>query len=204
MTPSSHENKTNYYSNSVGWRLYGGYSDKNDSSSSNNNSNTRSSGTSSSYPPSSLALSVSKQAGSRVSTPTSTSSRNRKQQQQEQVRDGRTKQKIWTPTKGFPLGPSGPRPEAGPGWTCCQCGEVTSLRWLDCDNRKCRHCRCRTSGASGYDGTASGEDGEHGHGCVINKGDGLLKRMMTRSKRMGIGIGELYRRRNWKEVKSDM
>lgn len=29
----------------------------------------------------------------------------------------------------------------GPGWTYCQRGGVTSLRWLDCDNRQCRHYR---------------------------------------------------------------
>lgn len=41
---------------------------------------------------------------------------------------------------GGPTG--GTQGQKGPGWTCCRCGGVTSLRWLDCDNRQCRHYRC--------------------------------------------------------------
>lgn len=37
---------------------------------------------------------------------------------------------------------AGAQGQKGPGWTCCRCGGVTSLRWLDCDNRQCRHYRC--------------------------------------------------------------
>lgn len=62
----------------------------------------------------------------------------------------------------------------GPGWTCCQCGEVTTLRWLDCDNRRCRHYRCGISTSRNH---ADGEAGGRGPVCVINKGPGMLERM---------------------------
>lgn len=52
----------------------------------------------------------------------------------------------------------------GPGWTCCRCGAVTSLKWLDCEDRQCRHRRCNTGG------------------CRINKGPGFLRKIASTLK----------------------
>ncbi|KAI7777758.1 hypothetical protein LA080_003105 [Diaporthe eres] len=60
-------------------------------------------------------------------------------------------------------GPAPPLKMVGPGWTCCRCGTVTSLKWLDCEDRQCRHRRCMDV-------------------CRINKGPGFLRKVASALK----------------------
>lgn len=81
---------------------------------------------------------------------------------------------------GGPTG--GTQGQKGPGWTCCRCGCLTSLRWLDCDNRQCRHYRCGSPHAHKTSLNSSGGGG--GGGQIVRVF--LTRGNKTKTKTNGI------------------
>lgn len=83
---------------------------------------------------------------------------------------------------GGPTG--GTQGQKGPGWTCCRCGGLTSLRWLDCDNRQCRHYRCGSPHAHKTSLNSSGGGG--GGGQIVRVFLTRGNKTKTKTKTNGI------------------